>query len=153
MGSHGAKDMKKRLSNAVTTLVGADAEISGNVSFNQGCHVAGVVTGDVIAASDDKSEVSVAQGARVEGNVEAASVLIQGTVVGDLRCHGKLTLTASARIEGSIEFGQIRIEKGAKVKGSLVMIPEGSPAQAAASPSHQKRAESATEVRAVQARV
>ena len=145
--------MKKRLSNAVTTVVGADTEISGTVTFNQGCHVAGVVTGDVVAASEEKSEVSVAEGARVEGNVEAARVLIQGTVVGDLRCRGKLTLTASARIEGSIEFGQIQIEKGAMVKGSLAMIPEGSSRPAAASPSHQERAESAREVRAVQARL
>ena len=140
--------MKRRLSNAVTTLVGADSEISGNVAFGQGCHVAGVVTGDVTAAGKEKSEVSVAEGGRVEGNVEADRVLIQGTVVGDLRCRGKLTLTASARIEGSIEFGQIQIEKGAMVKGNLAMISEGSSRQAAASPSHQENAGSANDAQA-----
>ena len=148
MGASGTKDMKNRLSNAVTTLVGADAEVAGNLTFKRGCHVAGVVRGDVIATSDKKSEVTVAQGGSVEGNIQATRVLIQGKVMGDLRCSGTLTLTASARIKGTIEYGQIEIEKGAVVKGSLVMLPAGSPMRIAASPSHEERTGTAKEVRA-----
>lgn len=148
MGTNEPNDMKNRLKNAVTTLVGADAEISGNLAFKQGCHVAGVVKGDVIAPGDKKSEVTVAQGGRVEGNVQAARMHIQGKVVGDVRCSGTLTLTANARIEGSIEYGQIEIEKGAVVKGSLVMLPAGSPKRVAATPTHHERTGSAKEVRA-----
>ena len=53
-------------------------------------------------------------------------MLIQGTVMGDLCCIGTVTLTASARSEGSIEYGQIEIEKGATVKGELLVSSAGS---------------------------
>ena len=148
MGAYDTKDMKNRLNNAVTTLVGADAMISGNISFKQGCHVAGVVKGDVIAASEKKSEVRIAQGGKVEGNVQAGRMLIQGQVLGDLRCSGTLTLAASARIEGSIEYGQIEIEKGAVVKGSLLMLPAGSFNRVATTPTHAEHTGSARNVRA-----
>ena len=148
MGANDSKDMKIRLNNAVTTLVGADATVSGNLAFRQGCHIAGMVKGDVIATGDKKSEVTVAQGGKVEGNVRAARMLIQGRVVGDLRCSGTLTLTASARVDGSIEYGQIEIEKGAVVTGSLVMLPAGSRKRAGTTVTHQASTGSANEVRA-----
>ncbi len=114
--------MKGRLNNTVTTLVGADATVEGNLLFGRGCHVAGLVRGDVLAAGNGKgkkSELTVAQGGKVEGNAQAGSLLIQGTVLGDLSSDGTVSLAASARAEGSIEYGEIEIEKGAVVTGSL----------------------------------
>lgn len=147
MGADDAEDMKKRSKNAVTTLVGTDAEVSGNLTFKQGCHVAGVIKGDVIAANDKKSELTVAPSGRIDGNVQAARMLIQGKVVGDLRCSGTVTLSASARIEGSIEYGQIEIEKGAVVKGSLVMPTAGSSGRFTGTPQRQERIGYAKEAR------
>ena len=122
MGAAGAKNMKSRLNNSVTTLVGTNAIINGNLSFKQGCHVAGVVKGDVMAPNDKKSELTVAQGGRIEGNAHVVRMLIQGTVVGDLCCSGTVSLSSSARVQGSIEYGEIEIEKGAVIRGSLTML-------------------------------
>ena len=119
MGAAGAKDMKKRLKKTVTTLIGADATVAGNLIFDRGCHVGGTVKGDVSTRENKKSELSVAPTGRIEGNARAARMLIQGTVLGDLNCGGTVTLTSTARIEGSIEYGQIEMEKGAVVKGQL----------------------------------
>ncbi|MDE0489209.1 MAG: polymer-forming cytoskeletal protein [Gammaproteobacteria bacterium] len=113
--------MKNRLNNAVTTLVGSDATVTGNLIFDRGCHVAGTVKGDVAATDDKKSELAVAQTGRIEGNARAARMLVQGTIVGDLRCSGTVTLKSTARIEGSIAYGQIEIEKGAVVMGQLLV--------------------------------
>ncbi len=113
--------MKNRLNNAVTTLVGSDAKVTGNLIFDRGCHVAGTVKGDVSATDNKKSELAVAQTGRIEGNARAARMLVQGTIVGDLNCSGTVTLKSTARIEGSIAYGQIEIEKGAVVKGQLLV--------------------------------
>lgn len=121
MGAAGTKDMKNRLNNAVTTLVGTDATFTGNLTFDRGCHVGGTVKGDVSAPGNKKSELTVAQTGRIDGNARAARMLIQGTVVGDLCCSGTVTLTSTARIAGSIEYGQIEIQKGAVIKGQLLM--------------------------------
>ena len=121
MGAAGTKDMKNRLNNAVTTLVGSDATVNGSLIFDRGCHVAGTVKGDVSASDKKKSELTVAQTGRIEGNAKAARMLIQGTIVGDLRCSGTVTLKSTARIEGSIAYGQIEVEKGAVVKGQLLV--------------------------------
>ncbi|MCY4476389.1 MAG: polymer-forming cytoskeletal protein [Gammaproteobacteria bacterium] len=124
--------MKNRLSNAVTTLVGADATIAGNIDFDRGCHVSGTVKGDVSAPGNKKSELTVAQTGRIEGNAKAARMLIQGTVVGDLSCSGTVTLTSTARVKGSIEYGQLEIEKGAVIKGQLLTRSAGTARSAAA---------------------
>lgn len=113
--------MKKHLKKTVTTLIGADSTVSGNLIFERGCHVAGTVKGDVSASSNKRSELAVAQTGRIEGNAHAARMLVEGTIVGDLNCRGTVTLTSTARIEGSIKYGQIEMEKGAIVKGELVM--------------------------------
>lgn len=124
--------MKRRLKKTITTLIGADATVAGNLVFERGCHVAGTVKGDVSAPGDKKSELAVAPTGRIEGNARAARMLIQGTVLGDLRCSGTVTLTSSARIEGSIEYGQIEMEKGAMVKGQLLINSGRSSASVAA---------------------
>lgn len=124
--------MKNRLKNSVTTLVGADATVNGNLVFDRGCHVGGIVNGDVSAPDNEKSELTVAQTGRIEGNARAARMLVQGTVVGDLCCRGTVTLTSTARVEGSIEYGQIEVEKGAVVKGQLLMGSAGSASRSAA---------------------
>ena len=124
--------MKKRLNNTVTTLIGTDATVTGNLIFDRGCHVGGTVKGDVSASGNKKSELTVAQTGRIDGNARAARMLIQGTILGDLSCTGTVTLTSTARIEGSIEYGQIEIEKGAVVKGQLMMSSADSSSSVAA---------------------
>lgn len=114
--------MKNRPNNAVTTLVGSDARLMGNLLFGRGCHVAGLVKGDVLAKHGKKTELTVAQDGKIEGNARAGGMMIQGTVLGDLSCSGTVSLSASARVEGSIEYGKIEIEKGAVVTGSLNRI-------------------------------
>ena len=123
--------MKKRLNKAVTTLVGPDAKIMGNLLFGSGCHVAGVVQGDVLPTEGDKTELTVAESGRIEGNALSANMLIEGTVQGDLTCKGVVSLSGTARVEGSIEYGEIEIEKGALVKGSLNRMAREAPEAAA----------------------
>ena len=134
MGAANAKDMKKRLKKAVTTLIGADATVAGNLDFDSGCHVSGTVRGDVSAPGDKESELTVGQTGHIEGNARAVRMLIQGTVLGDLFCSGTVTLSATARVRGSIEYGQIEIQKGAVVKGQLLARSGDSARSAAAGP-------------------
>lgn len=139
--------MKTRMTKSVTTLVGSDTRIAGNVLFRKGCHVAGVVQGDVIGKDGKKAELTMAQSGKIEGNAHAAIMLIEGTVLGDLFCSGTVSLGPSARVEGSIEYGEIEIAKGAVVSGSLkrmgadaagrVAAQSGSPAK----PEGAKRAQ------------
>ena len=138
--------MKNRLNNAVTTLVGPDARITGNLLFERGCHVAGRVQGDVLASSDKKTELTVAKGGRIEGNARAATMLIRGTVLGDLRCSGTVSLASAARVEGSIEYGEIEIEKGAVVTGSLNRMTEESAKKAPMVSRRRDESEGASQV-------
>ncbi len=146
MGAFGTKDMKSRLNNSVTTLVGTDSIITGNLTFRHGCHVAGVVKGDVMAASGKKTELTVAQGGRVEGNAQATRMLIHGTVVGDLCCSGTISLSSSGRVQGSIEYAEIEIEKGAIIRGSLTMLSAKAEKSTAAQSAHHARPETGDRV-------
>jgi len=134
LGFAPAKNMKTRMTKSITTLVGADTSIAGNLLFGRGCHVAGLVQGDVMGKDDGKAELTMAQSGRIEGNARALRMLIEGTVVGDLFCAGTVSLGASARVEGSIEYEKIEIEKGAVVTGLLRRKGADAVAQAAVEP-------------------
>lgn len=126
--------MKTRMTKSITTLVGSDTRIVGSLLFGQGCHVAGIVQGDVMGEDDEKAELTMAQSGKIEGNAHAVRMLIEGTVVGDLFCAGTVSLGASARIEGSIEYEKIEIEKGAVVTGLLKRRGADAAAQVALEP-------------------
>ena len=133
--------MKTRMTKSVTTLVGPDARVMGNLHFGQGCHVAGLVRGDVMGADDKKAELTMAESGKIEGHAHAAGMLIEGTVVGDLFCSGTVSLGASARVEGSIEYGEIEIAKGAVVTGNLKMMTADSATQASVESGYPATAE------------
>lgn len=102
------------------TLIGRQTEINGDVSFSGGLHVEGRIKGNVLAASDKASTLSVAEAGIIEGNVKVANVVVNGRIVGEVRTTERLTLGAKARIVGDVRYRVLQMEAGALVNGQLV---------------------------------
>ena len=67
--------------NKVDTLVGANSQINGDVSFEGHCHVDGIVKGSVNAEAGSKSALSISEQGTVEGGVSVPYVVLNGKLV------------------------------------------------------------------------
>ena len=74
-------------SSSSTTLISRDAEVVGDINFSGALDIEGVVKGNIIAKSGGKDAVvRIVDKGRVEGEIRAPSVIVNGTIVGDLYC-------------------------------------------------------------------
>lgn len=114
------RSRKKNREFPITTLIGNDTLISGGVAFKGGLHIDGTVQGNVTAPDDAGAVVTVGSGARIEGDVRVARVILDGTVVGDVHSSVSVELAPNARVMGNIYYHVIEMSMGAEVNGQLI---------------------------------
>jgi cytoskeletal protein CcmA (bactofilin family) len=128
---------KKRQQAAINTLVGADTRVHGDIEFSGGFHVDGYVEGNVRAAADGHSVLSISERGCIEGTVDVPHVLLNGTVKGDVRATARVELGPRARVIGNVQYKLIEMAIGAEVNGKL--FHESESGTTAASAAHEIR--------------
>ena len=113
----------KTMPNRIDTLVGAGTRVIGDVQFTGGLHVDGTVKGNVDAAADTGSTLSISDSGVVEGSVAVPNVILNGTVLGDILAHDRIELGATAKVTGNVYYGLIEMAIGAEINGKLVHEP------------------------------
>jgi cytoskeletal protein CcmA (bactofilin family) len=83
---------ESKRSAAVDILIGKTARIRGDIDFAGGLHLDGRVAGHVRADPDPPSTLSVSESGWIEGSAEATSVILNGTVRGDIRASGRVVV-------------------------------------------------------------
>lgn len=111
---------KRRKEPAISTLVGSETRVHGDIEFRDGCLVDGYVNGNVKAAGDETATLSVSERGCVEGAVDVPNVFLNGTVKGDVRASQRIELGANARVVGNVEYNLIEMAIGAEVNGKLI---------------------------------
>ena len=113
--SHGGKAPNK-----IDSLIGAGTRIEGNVTFSGGLRIDGEIRGNISAEKGASSTLVISEQARIEGNIEVAHVVINGTVLGDVSASDVLELQPRARVTGDVEYHQVDMQQGAVVQGRLI---------------------------------
>jgi cytoskeletal protein CcmA (bactofilin family) len=111
--------------NKVDTLVGANSEINGDVTFEGHCHVDGIVKGSVNAEAGSRSALSISENGTVEGGVSVPYVVLNGLVRGDVMATERVELGPTARVIGNVYYNLIEMAIGAEINGKLVHKVEG----------------------------
>ena len=93
---------------AQTHLEGASLEIDGTARID------GKIVGRVSV-----KHLIVGPGGVVEGDISGETADVEGTVEETLTLTGKLTVKASGRIRGKIQYGSIETMEGAKLIGDI----------------------------------
>jgi cytoskeletal protein CcmA (bactofilin family) len=123
----------------IDTLIARSARVLGDVEFAGGLHLEGRVRGNVSCAADAPAKepctLWISEAGVVEGVVEVPSVVINGSVVGDVVARERLVLGAQARITGNVQYGAIEMALGAQVSGKLMPLAPGG--KAAVAPASQ----------------
>ena len=102
------------------TFLGAGSVLSGELRFAGSVRLEGSVEGQVWAGQT----VIVGEGAQVDATIEAETLEVYGTVVGDIRVTRQTVLHKTAHVEGEIQTAGIVVEEGARFKGCIVIGPE-----------------------------
>jgi cytoskeletal protein CcmA (bactofilin family) len=121
-----------------TTLISKDTEVVGDIKFCGNLDVEGVVRGNILAQPGKEAVVRIVDKGRVEGEIRAPSVIINGTIVGDVYSTKHLELAAKAKVAGNVHYTMVEMAMGAEVNGglkhSVEMSPKEAPHKAPAAP-------------------
>lgn len=106
------------------TLISSRTEIAGDIQVAGAIHVDGMVSGNLSAEKGSKATVRVSEKGRVQGDISAPNVIINGEVKGDVRVYEHLELAQKARITGDVYYNTIEMVLGSQVNGQLKHISE-----------------------------
>ncbi len=124
MWKKGRSEADKGSGTEVDTLVGEHTRVEGDIVFSGGLHVDGQIKGNVSTGSAADSVLSVSEVGCIEGDVRVASVLINGTVKGNVHSLERIELGPKARVTGNVHYRLIEMAMGAEVNGNLVHSAE-----------------------------
>ncbi len=110
-----------------TTLISRDTVIVGDIQFSGTLDVEGLVQGNIVAQPGKDSLVRVVEKGRIEGEIRAPSVIINGAVEGDVYSTKHLELAARARVQGNVFYTLVEMAAGSEVNGSLSHMVEAEP--------------------------
>jgi cytoskeletal protein CcmA (bactofilin family) len=102
---------------AGTSYVGANLVVEGTISGSEPVIVEGTVRGKMNLTAD----LRIGTNARVEANVHARNVTVEGKLTGDISADERVELMASAAVDGNIKAPKIVVAEGAKFRGSVDM--------------------------------
>jgi len=105
---------------AVNTVIGQHSRVEGDIHFSGSLQIDGAIKGNIIAEEDSSSVLTVSEHGSIEGNVQVAAVILNGTVNGDIRSGERIELAAKAKVNGDVYYHLIEMAMGAEVNGSLI---------------------------------
>ena len=114
---------------AVSTI-GAGLKIRGDISGN--CHliIEGEAHGKIHLVN---GRVTVGANGRVNADIAAPEIVIEGNVQGNLQARDNVRLGSASHVQGSVLSPRIRIEDGARFRGKVEMTRPGHAAQSSGS--------------------
>ena len=101
----------------ITTLLGPGAQFEGKLTFDGTVRIDGRFKGEVF--SDDT--LVIGEGAVVEAEIEIGEVIIQGTVVGNIKAKRSIEIHAPGRVKGDLNTPSLQIAKGVIFEGRSYM--------------------------------
>ena len=125
---------RKQTSTRIDTLLGKAATLNGDLEFSGGLHLDGRVNGNVRSSAEDGGALSVSESGFIEGSVEVTSIVMNGTVNGDMHARERLVLGGKARVNGNVHYGVIEMAPGAVITGKLIPLGNGAAPAASESP-------------------
>jgi cytoskeletal protein CcmA (bactofilin family) len=128
---------------AGASTISAGLKIKGEITGTSDLTIEGETQGKVRLVN---GRVTVGASGRVNADIEAREIVINGTVQGNLKASESVRLGPASRVEGSVLTPRIGIDDGARLRGNVEMVRPGETPESAKEP-----AKSAQAVRAASA--
>jgi cytoskeletal protein CcmA (bactofilin family) len=96
--------------------IGPGLKIRGEISGNSDLYVEGQATGKIRI---NGAKVSVGPQGKVQADIEAREIAVNGEVQGNLKADARVRLGSSSKVEGALSAPSIAIDDGARFRGKV----------------------------------
>lgn len=114
-----AKARLQESAQVASTTLGAETHFSGTLRFKDSLRIRGRFEGEIDATGrlyiDPEAEVTAR-------SIRATSVVVGGTVHGDIEAADRIEMLASAKVYGNVKTARLRIADGVIFEGACEMI-------------------------------
>ena len=117
------------------TILGPDANFKGELNFEKGMRLQGRFEGKVTTPG----RLHVAKEAKMQADVEASAIIVEGEAKGNLSASERIELKASARYEGDLRASKLVVDEGAVFTGHVSVGPEAIKTRPQQAPSQSQR--------------
>jgi len=100
------------------TTLGPSLTVTGDITSQEDITVHGTVKGTITM---QQGALVIAPSGKAEAQVEGSIITVQGTVSGDLSATGKIELTDTAKVTGTIIAPSLLLREGAVFNGLVDM--------------------------------
>jgi len=101
----------------VGTLIDTTASLKGDIVTEGNLRIDGKFNGNIIAAKD----VVVGEGGDVQGQINAETMAVYGTVKGNIKSEGLVEIMSTGKVFGDIEVSRLIIKEGGIFEGKSLM--------------------------------
>ena len=102
----------------VTTVFSKDTEFFGSLSFKKSLQINGSFEGEIASGGF----LVVGEGAVVKANIRAKTVILMGTVYGNIEAASRLEIHSTGKLYGNIRTAKLQIADGVVFEGTCEMI-------------------------------
>ena len=100
----------------VDSRIGSGLKIRGEITGSSDMYIDGDVQGKVRVGS---GRLTVGPSGRVQADLEAREIIVNGNVVGNLKAADRVQLGSTGSVQGSVVTPRIGIDDGARLRGNV----------------------------------
>ena len=102
------------------TVLATDIDFSGNVELQKPLMIKGVFNGNI----KSESALSIEEGAIVKADVKAYSLVIKGSLEGDVMAENVVRIYPTGRLSGDVTAPEVILDSGCYFTGNCKMTKE-----------------------------
>ncbi len=105
----------------IDTVFGKDTSFNGDLTFKKSLQINGRFEGMI----NSGGFLVIGENSVVKANIKAKTVILMGTVYGNIEAVSKLEITTTGKLYGNIRTAQLKIADGVVFEGKCEMIKSG----------------------------
>jgi cytoskeletal protein CcmA (bactofilin family) len=106
--------------NDFPTVLGPDANFKGELTYEKGMRLQGKFEGNILTPG----RLHITKEARMNADVDAGSISVEGDVKGKLSANDRVELKNSAKYEGDLTAAKLVVDEGAMLSGHVHVAPD-----------------------------
>lgn len=109
----------ERSSQQQRTVIGPGIHVEGDIRGQSDVELQGTIEGNVKL----EGLLVVGAGGRLEGDVSANAVVVEGEILGNIDARDKVELCSNCKMKGNLRSNSLSIQEGALFEGRVAELP------------------------------
>lgn len=106
----------------LTAFIDQGSSFEGKLSFKDTVRIDGQFSGEITS----ENTLVVGESGVIEANIRSQTVIVSGTIHGNVSAAKRVVMHKTARVDGDVETPSVVMEEGAVLNGRLNMASAGS---------------------------